>query len=73
MKAGVFLRTTAKEWRGELPDARKKAVEILESVRNDTVKALEEKAQEWKSENKLIHAGAALTLAKELKEKTRGK
>lgn len=64
-----LLRAAVNRWKEELPEASLKAVDALNEVRGHTADLLQAKAQEWKGENKLLHAGAALALAKELKEK----
>lgn len=42
---------------------------VANEVRQQIVKDIETKADQWASENKLIHAGAARELADELKKK----
>lgn len=43
--------------------------EILNDLREQTANLLDKRAEAWIGENKLIHAGAARKLAKELREK----
>ena len=45
------------------------AREVLNDLREQTANLLDKRAEAWISENKLIHAGAARKLAKELREK----
>lgn len=56
-------------WRQSLPKAERVAQQVGVEVTKELSKVIEEKAQQWISENKLIHAGAAMKLAKELKDR----
>lgn len=56
-------------WRQSLPKAEQVAQQVGVEVTKELSKVIEEKAQQWISENKLIHAGAAMKLAKELKDR----
>ena len=56
-------------WRAALPKAENIAGNVQREVTKAVVAALEHKAQEWASENKLLHVGAAQKLANELKQK----
>lgn len=54
----------------KLSNMQKNSAEVIyEGLREQTIDLLEARAQAWISENKLVHAGAARKLAKELKEK----
>lgn len=46
---------------------------VLEEVNQRAVVAIERLANEWMSESKIIHAGAALALAQRLKQTIEGK
>jgi predicted RNA-binding protein with PUA domain len=54
----------------KLSNMQKNSAEVIyQGIKEQTVDLLEARAQAWISENKLIHAGAARKLAKELMEK----
>lgn len=45
------------------------AKHVAKEVREQVIKDIEIKAEQWMGENKLVHAGAARQLAEELKQK----
>jgi polyhydroxyalkanoate synthesis regulator phasin len=45
------------------------ATKVAKEVYQEAAKLIEQKAEQWLSENKLIHAGAASQLANQLKQK----
>lgn len=51
-----------------IPQAERAAKQIAKKVNQEVVATVEKMAHEWIGESKLIHAGAALRLAKTLKE-----
>lgn len=55
-------------WKQALPAADQIAKKIEREVQKQIGDAIIQMADQWKGENKLIHAGAALRLAKKLKE-----
>jgi hypothetical protein len=64
-----MLRQAVAKWKTELPASDNIALSALNKIRQDTADDLMKKSEQWITENKLIHAGAAQKLAKELREK----
>lgn len=56
-----------------IPQSEQAAKQIAQKVNQEVVAAVEKMAHEWIGESKLIHAGAALRLAKTLKEQCESK
>lgn len=50
-------------------EAKPKAQDIIDQLREQTADLLDKRAEAWTGENKLIHAGAARKLAEELRSK----
>lgn len=71
MKAAIAAvnnyRQKVSFWREELP--KQCADKIIDELREQTADLLDKRAEAWLSENKLIHAGAAQKLAKEIRGK----
>jgi hypothetical protein len=64
-----LLRSAVEKWRAELPPANDPSIKALNEIRRDTADKLDQIAEMWRSENKLIHEGAARRLAAELRKK----
>lgn len=62
-------RTAVEVWKNGLNNKKEASAAITLELRNQMVQLLEQKADAWISENKLIHAGAARKLAEEMREK----
>jgi hypothetical protein len=58
------------QWRQALPKAEQIARKVEQEVQKQIGDMLIQMADQWTSENKLIHAGAARRLAEKLKEKS---
>lgn len=61
------------QWRQALPKAEQIAHKVEQEVQKQVGDALIQMADQWTSENKLIHAGAARKLAKKLKQQLQNK
>ncbi len=75
MNALRFIENTAARraavevWKNSLNNKKEASDAITAELRNQMSQLLEQKADAWISENKLIHAGAARKLAEEIREK----
>ena len=58
------------QWRQALPKAEQIAHKVEQEVQKQVGDALIQMADQWTSENKLIHAGAVRRLAEKLKEQS---
>lgn len=58
------------QWRQALPKAEQIAHKVEQEVQKQMGEALIKMADQWTSENKLIHAGAARRLAEKLREQS---
>lgn len=61
---------TIQLWRQSLPKAEQIAHKVEQEVQKQVGDALIQMADQWASENKLIHAGAARRLADKLREQS---
>lgn len=69
MANSAALRQAVKKWKSDLPASDRVAIKTLDAVRQSTADSLDNQADKWVLENKLVHAGAARKLAAELREK----
>lgn len=60
-------RQAVRMWREELP--KECANKVIDELREQTAVLLDKRAEAWLLENKLVHAGAAQKLAKEIRGK----
>lgn len=65
----AIRRNNINTWRSNIVEAKPKAQDIIDQLREQTADLLEKRAEAWTGENKLIHAGAARKLAEELRSK----
>lgn len=68
MQTANQYRQAVRVWRDALPVAKETTETVLQELRESTAQLLDKRAEAWMSENKLIHAGAAQKLAKELRD-----
>lgn len=62
-------RTSVEVWKNSLNNRKEASEAITSELRNQMAQLLEQRAEAWINENKLIHAGAARKLAEEIREK----
>lgn len=65
----ALRRNNINTWKNNVMEAKPKAQEIMDQLREQTADLLDKRAEAWTSENKLVHAGAAKKLAEELRRK----
>lgn len=65
----VLRRNNINTWKSNIMEAKPKAQDVIDQLREQTADLLDKRAEAWASENKLVHAGAARKLAEELRSK----